>query len=254
MVAITTRGNAASGLARTDRRFFSGMSILITVVAFVGFGPTYFLKTFYGTPALPSQLVHVHGILLTSWIALFLIQTALVASNRTDLHRRLGGAGAVLALTIFPVSLAVAITAARNGSASAPPNIPPLTFMAVPVMDLLLFTSFVAVGFYNRRRPEAHKRLMLLGTFALLSPAVGRFFLPPHGILVWVPPFIGFIIDQGFGHVLVVACMCYDFATRRRVHPAFLWGGLILMVLQQGRLTIGGTGVWLAIAGWLVNW
>ena len=36
MVVITTRGDMASALAQTDHRFFSGMSILISVVEFVG--------------------------------------------------------------------------------------------------------------------------------------------------------------------------------------------------------------------------
>jgi hypothetical protein len=229
------------------------MSLVSAVVVFVGFAPTYFLKTFYWTPALPSRLVHVHGVLLASWIVLFVVQTTLVASNRTNLHRRFGVVGGVLALAIFPVSLAVTIAAARNGGSVNAPPIPPLTFMAVPVIDLVLFVAFVAVGLYNRRHRDAHKRLMLLGTFALLSAAVGRFFLPPHGILVSVPPVIGFLVDQGFGPLLVVTCMLYDLATRRRVHPAFLWGGLLLIVMQWLRLAIGGTAAWLAIAGWLVS-
>ncbi len=81
---------------------------------------------------------------------------------------------------------------------------------------------------------------MLLGTFALLSAAIGRFFLPSHGILVSAPPVLGLLVDRGFGDVLVLTCMLYDLITRRRVHPAFLWGGLFLMVMQHLRLTIWG--------------
>ena len=238
---------------KQDRRFFTGMALAVSVIVFVGFAPTYFLKTVYGTPALPSRLVHVHGVLLTAWIVLFLVQTTLVAAKRTNVHRRLGVGGGLLALAIFPVSLTVTIAAARSGGSVNAPPIPPLTFMAVPVIDLMLFSVFVSVGLYNRRRSDAHKRLMLLGTFALLSAAIGRFFLPPYGILVSAPPVLGLLVDRGLGDLLVLTCMLRDWVTRRRVHPVFLWGGLFLMVVQHLRLAIGGTAAWLAIAGWLVS-
>jgi hypothetical protein len=94
---------------------------------------------------------------------------------------------------------------------------------------------------------------MLLGTFALLSAAVGRFFLPPHGVLASASPLVGLLVDRGFTVVLVVLCILYDVATRRRVHPAFLWGGLFLLSVQHFRLAIGETAAWRVIAGWLVG-
>jgi hypothetical protein len=229
------------------------MALVIGLIVFVGFAPTYFLKVVYGTRALSSGLVHVHGLLMTSWVLLFIVQSALVSARRTDVHRRLGVAGAVLAFAIFPVSLTVTITAARHGGPVNAPPIPPLVFMAVPFIDLLLFSVFVSAGLCYRRRSDTHKRLMLLGTFALLSAAIGRFFLPPHGILVAAPPLLGFFVDRGFGDLLVLTCMLSDLVTRGRVHPAFFWGGLLLSVVQHARLAIGETRGWLAFAGWLVG-
>jgi hypothetical protein len=252
-LTATTAVRETYTLAQADRRFFMGMALAVSLIVFVGFAPTYFLKTLYGTPALPSRLVHLHGLLLTSWAVLFVVQSALVSARRTDLHRRLGIAGGLLALAIIPVSLAVTIAAAKHGGSVNAPPIPPLVFMAVPFFDLLLFSTLVSAGLYWRGRGDTHKRLMLLASFALLSAAIGRFFLPPHGILVTAPPLVQFLVDRGFGDLLVLTCMGYDLLTRRRVHPAFLWGGVFLMAVQHLRLTIGGTNAWLTFAGWLVG-
>ena len=57
----------------------------------------------------------------------------------------------------------------------------------------------------------------------------------------------------GLTDLFIIACMVYDRLTRGRVHPAFFWGGLFVVVSQPLRLLIGGTGAWPAFAGWLVG-
>ena len=69
--------------------FYSGMAIAAAVVVFAGFAPTYFLKPAFGGPPLPP-LLHVHGLIFTSWMVLFIVQARLIAGRRTPLHRRLG--------------------------------------------------------------------------------------------------------------------------------------------------------------------
>jgi hypothetical protein len=78
---------------------------------FVGFAPTYFLRTLSDRPPLP-WLVHLHGVLFSTWILLLLVQTTLVAVKRTDLHRLLGVGGGALAVLMIPVGFCVAISAA----------------------------------------------------------------------------------------------------------------------------------------------
>jgi hypothetical protein len=43
-------------------------------------------------------LLQVHGLVFSAWLVLFLVQTGLIAAGRVDVHRRLGIAGAILAL------------------------------------------------------------------------------------------------------------------------------------------------------------
>ncbi|HEV2617498.1 MAG TPA: hypothetical protein VGU63_12910 [Candidatus Acidoferrales bacterium] len=79
-----------------DRRFYTWVAVAAALVVFAGFARTYYLKEFFGTRSL-ALLLHVHGLVMTLWFLLFLVQVRLVAAHRTDLHRRLGVFGALLA-------------------------------------------------------------------------------------------------------------------------------------------------------------
>jgi len=73
------------------------------------------------------------------------------------------------------------------------------------------------------------------------------------------PGFRHFILAAGplasFGLVdpLLLACASYDTMTKRRLHPAYFWGGLLVIVSHPLRLAIGGTSAWLAFARWLTS-
>jgi len=226
---------------RRDRLFFTGMAVAAAITVFAGFAPTYFLSGMYGAPAL-SPLLHLHGALFSSWILLLVSQTTLVAVRRTDVHRRLGVAGGVLAVTMTAVGLVVAVAAARRGATV--PGLSPLTFLVIPFGSVVVFPSLVGAALVSRRRPEAHKRLMLVATAELLTAGVGR--LP--GLSAGGP--LAFFAATD---VFILALWIYDFTTRGRVHPASLWGGLFFIASQAVRHAIGGTGAWLAFAGWLIR-
>jgi hypothetical protein len=78
--------------------FYSGIALAFILCVFVGFSRTYHLKGLFGTPHL-SWLVHLHGAMFAAWTVFFLWQVALVA-GRTELHRRIGKAGAVLGVGV----------------------------------------------------------------------------------------------------------------------------------------------------------
>jgi hypothetical protein len=90
----------------------------------------------YAGPPL-SALRIVHGTLFTSWIVLYNVQVLLIASDRVRTHRALGVAGAVMAMAMVPLGIVMAITAVREGH--APPGIPPLSFLAIPLFDMVVF-------------------------------------------------------------------------------------------------------------------
>jgi hypothetical protein len=78
----------------------------------------------------------VHGLVFTSWLALFFAQVVLVAAHRTDVHRRLGVAGGALAALVAAVGVVTAVVRAKQGA--APPGFPPLAFLAIPLTDMLV--------------------------------------------------------------------------------------------------------------------
>jgi hypothetical protein len=224
-----------------DRRFFTGMALVCLLVVLVGFAPTYYLGPLLGARPL-TPLVHLHGAVFTLWCLLFLSQTSLVAARRTDLHRRLGVAGGVLAAIMIVVGYLTAIEAARRGM--APRGRPPLEFLSVPLGTLLVFAILVAVALNHRRRSEIHKRWMLLASIALLPPAFARMvFIGSGG-----PP-----VAMAGTTLLVAACLIYDRAAHGRVHPVFLWGGLFLVLSFPARIALGMTDGWVSVARWLVR-
>jgi hypothetical protein len=235
--------SAAIRTKRRTRRFYVGMALAIVVTVFAGFSRSYFLKAHFATPEL-SLLLHVHGLVFTSWVLFFLSQTILVAASRTYLHRRLGVAGAVLAALVLIMGTTTAILRVKGGSAPIP-GVSPLSFLAVPLFDMVVFALLIGTGLYFRRRLETHKRLMTLATISLLSAPIARL---PFGVLKAGPPAFFGLTD-----LFIIALLIYDLVTRRRVHPATIWGGLLIVASQPLRLMISGTPAWLAFAGWLTR-
>lgn len=231
------------GTRRRTRLFYVGMAGAIALTVFVGFSRSYFLKAHYGTPEL-SFLLHVHGLVFTSWVLLFLAQTTLVAARRTDIHRRLGVAGAVLAALVLIVGTTTAILRVKDGAAPIP-GVSPLSFLAIPLFDMVVFGILVGAALYFRRRLDTHKRLMTLATIALMSAPIARL---PFSLLQAGPPAFFGLTD-----LFIVILLIYDIVTRRRAHPATIWGGLLIVVSQPLRLMISGTSAWMTLASWLTR-
>lgn len=246
-------GNRARN--RQGRWFFAGFALVSAATVFVGFSRTYYLKGLFAAPSLPL-LFHIHGVLFTAWVLLFITQALLVANARTAIHRKLGIVAGLLVVPMLVTGVMVAIVAAkgegplssavRRGEFTfATPGMPPLVGLAVPLASVLLFSTFVAFGLAYRRRPAAHKRLMALAVVAMLPPALGRA-ISLTGIAL---PGLFF----GAAILFIVAIGIHDRRTFGRVHPVTLWGGLLLVASFPGRLAIGNTDLWLTFAAWLTR-
>jgi hypothetical protein len=222
------------------------MSIEAACTIVVGFSRTYFLKEFTGSHPLPL-FVHVHAAIFTSWLLLFVAQTALVARGRLDLHRRLGVAGAVLAATMLIVGVGTAIASAKIGYRGIPGQEFPNAegFLLVSLRDIAVFSTFVGLGLWRRASPPVHKRLMLVAVLGgLVPPGVAR--LP---LVSSFPPAIGLVLL-----LFQLAGPVYDFARYRRVHPVYVWGGLFSMLTIPPILEPIAMGhAWQAAARFLVG-
>jgi len=245
-MSVTSTLGTKVNRASSDRRFYAGVAIGTAIITFAGFAQTYYLKGLFGTPQL-RVLLHIHGLVMTSWLMLFFVQVRLVAVHRTDLHRQLGAVGAVEAGLVLVVGTAVALSQGHlhlieNQASSEPP----LVFLPVPLGVLLLFGVFVTAAILLRRRADYHKRLMALSCLSLLPPGIDR--LPLHFIDT-----ADRLTLFGLNDLCVVMCLAYDTFKNRRLHPVWVWGGAMFVGLQILTLMMRDTAVWLRIAGWMLK-
>jgi len=234
--------NSAALPKRPGRKFYTWVAVGLILIVFSGFAKTYYLKGLFGSPTLPT-LVHLHGFIMTSWFLLFLVQVRLVDIRRVQLHRKLGVFGFMLAALIVVVGLATAIAAARRGATPGPP---PLSFLAVPVFDMVVFATIVTLGLIFRRKTENHRRLMVLASTGILAAAIAR--IPVDAITNGGP-----LAFFGLTDLCVLVVLGYDTVKHKRLHPVYGWGLLFIVLSQVFRLAISGTSTWLAIAKWMVG-
>jgi hypothetical protein len=229
-----------------DRRMFLVAAVLFPLLILAGFSRTYYLRGLFDVPPLPSLIVHLHGLLMTAWVALFVTQVWLISSKRVRVHQRLGFTGIWLAALILPVGFFTAVRAAKYGSASTPPGPSPLGFLIVPLLDLVMFTIFFGAAIYYRKRPAEHKRLMLLTAINFLPPALGRI---PIASLQAAGPLWFF----GFPLALALSCLALDRWHYGRMNRVFVVGIALLSAGYVARLALMGNPTWLALAAALTR-
>lgn len=118
--------------------------------------------------------------------------------------------------------------------------------MVVPIFDLIVFAILFGAAIYYRRRPDNHKRLMLLTVLNFLPPALGRL---PIASLQQLGPLLFF----GVPDVLALILLVYDTWRNRRLNRAFAIGTAVLILSHPLRLMLSGTGAWMQFAVWVTS-
>jgi hypothetical protein len=238
----------------SERLFYTGFAVAITTAVVLGFARTFFFRAWYPDWArlhgAPEFFFLIHGVAFAAWLLLLLAQTSLVAAGRVDLHRRLGVLGAGLAVVMVVLGTVGALMAASRPTGFLNVPVPPLQFLVVPLFALGGFAAFISLALINRRRPQHHKRLMLLATIALAEAAVARW---PFAFMHSPLPIPGIGMTELCLDLFLVPILIWDLASRGRPHPVTLWGGLALIASQPLRFWLMGTPAWLAFAGWAVG-
>lgn len=249
----------ARGASVGPNTFYVWMATACAVVAFGGFAGTYWLQLPAGTFRGPT-IMHLHGVVFSLWTLLLVWQSWLGARREIAAHRAWGMFGIVLATSMVWLGLGVAI----HVSATIAPQWKESSrqFLIVPVTALMMFAGYVAAGVANVRRPEWHKRLMILSTIAILDAAVARvLFLmatgggpgarPGNG----PPPpasLTGELQSDSVSLGLMVLGATYDWRTRGRPHPVWLIGIVVMLTVALLRTYALTSPQWLAVADWLI--
>jgi hypothetical protein len=224
-----------------ERAFFVGMAILLCVIVFIGFSPTYFGAGLLRAP-LPSPILHFHGAVFTLWMLLFLVQSALISARRVAWHRSLG----VVAFCLPPLMIVLGVIAAVDalGRKVSIGGLDPATSSAIPLLGIAAFTIVIFASWRTRRKPDSHKRLILLATIGLVEAALGRFPWAQMGM----PPAAGPVTGLG---VLILLVIAYDLISLRRMHRSTMWAAPLTFILGALAVPIGMTHAWHSFAAFL---
>jgi hypothetical protein len=228
---------------RTRTRFYVGLALLIAVITLAGFAPSLYGSVIEGVAR--PWFIHLHAVVYVGWIALLIAQSVLASNGNIDLHRRVGSFGIAYGCVVLILGVVVTFAAAVvHLKAGEWPMQRAANFLALALGDMVLFGGFFGAAVWYRHRPEIHKRLMLLASVALMFAGAGRlWFLGeptniPALLAVWYTP--------------VLIGMAYDLATRRRVHPVYIVGAVI-MGAWLVRLPFGASAMWQDIGTRLLN-
>ncbi len=245
---VTTIAASGSRVRSVSRNFYVWMAGAFVLVAFGGFTPTYWAKVATGTFH-AAPIYHIHGILLFTWTCFFFVQTALVAKGRTLDHRAWGLAGIALFSVMMCSILVTELTSIKRdepqGFGEAARRFSAVTLTAWPLMAAIFTLAII-----NIRRPEVHKRLMLLLMVGIMTPALARVFItlfaPPGAVgppaaFVSIPP--GLVAD-----LFLVVAIVRDWRLLGRPHPVYVYGGIALVAQQMLAVPIAASATWMHIA------
>ena len=208
----------ASGTDRkvSERKFYTRMALFLAFVVLLGFGPSFYLRNVVPSyprpnPTLPPAVIF-HGLVFTSWMALIIAQTQLIAARKHAVHMQLGTLGIFLAILMIPVMYLTAVW--QVARANQAPFTDPLTWTIVPLAVIVPFAVLVWNGWSHRRDVQFHKRMMLSAAITVvMGPAIGRLPIAP-------PTLLGGSLQLILGLALFIPLFLWDRRTIGHAHPA----------------------------------
>lgn len=245
------RPDLLSGTPRAhaiDRWIFVGMAAWFIAIVLVGFIPDAMMKVAMvkagARPPFPPVL-HMHAVVMGSFLLTLLAQSWLMATGRRDYHMQLGVLGALLAAALVVVGFILAPTMyyqVWGGATFGPPEVRKALAPVVPLLENILllqiaaglmFALFVTIGLRARgRNAGLHKRMMFLAVAVPLGAAISR--------MHWLPstmPASPLSINL-FVLVAIAPMFVWDVIRNRRVHKAYLiWFPVFVIVTTAVNLT-----------------
>jgi hypothetical protein len=191
-----------------------------------------------------KSLLIAHGVAMTAWMLLFLVQPLLIAGSHRRVHMALGLFGAGLAACIVPLGLWTAIAVTKVEPDVVRFGLNRTQFLALQFNGMLTFGTFAGIGILNHRRSEIHRPMMLLATFTIMAAATSRITarreLELHVEAVWGPLFGPNLIVIAIGAVFLAIKTALT-----RSFDRWLAGGSVLMAIVCAlAMRIGPTATW----------
>jgi len=189
---------------------------------------------------LPNVLVHIHGAIFVSWILLLIVQNFLVAARKVKWHMTLG----VLGLVLPPLMVVFGVLTLFDSIRRNATGLPPQLLLVGDSEELILFAILIAWAMIVRRKPAAHKRLMILGTMAILGPAINRW---PFPDAIRLPATLALTL------VLPLIVVAYDLWSMRRVQRETLIGTSLIVVVALTLIPVVNLPIWQPVVRWILR-
>lgn len=194
-----------------EKYFYFFMALLIPAIVIYGFSFTIGQNLIH--PAIPRpRFLYFHAAVFSGWLILFLVQSALVRTRNVRIHRTLGWFGFAHGIAIPLVGFPTAVIMTRFDFTRLHMT-HAIADMVVPFWDMVAFSAAFGLAMYWRKKPEFHRRLILIATCCLTAAAFGRF---PEKILPSVIFYAG--VDA-----LVLLGVVRDWLVMRTVHSVYLY-------------------------------
>lgn len=228
---------------REDQAFFTRLSACLAAFILFGFAQ-WALRGMVDYGNAPIW-VHLHGLLMVAFLALFVTQNRLAGSGNLALHRKLGWITAYLVAAVVGVACFTGVMAVKHHT--VPPFFSDGFFLALTQVDAVVFGGLVYAAITRRKETEFHRRLMIGAVIIIMEPALGRLLPMPfmNGMGEWVV----LVIQLG-----VIAIMAlHDRRVLGKIHPATATVGAIvamthvLIELSSHNATVQGIAA--SIAG-----
>ena len=259
---VATISQAIGSRRRVDHWFYIAVGLLVILLNVAGFGPSLLDESMRNSR--PSSLLVIHGVVASAWLLLFLAQATLVATGRTSIHRRLGAIAPALTVVMIVLVFQTTIEMVRRGydlsgdlfrPAAAPgapvPSVAEVDGGLGAFVGALNFGVLVAAGWWYRRQPEIHKRLMLVALLSLAS--VPLLHLAGYVVGRW-PDLFGLARLAPFAaNLLLLAGAVHDKVTRGRIHPISVWVPLALIAVMLFASAVALSAPWREFAAWLAG-
>ena len=251
---VANRAGKTSGRPR----FFFLLSLVMLVVVFLGFAPTYYLDSHFDTAIefrpMPLYLA-IHALVLTMWFVGQVVQSGLIQARRRDMHRTFGAIGAGLAAGVVITGIVVTMNAIPHAEQfGIPRGIPLNVLVASNTVNLLLFCTLVSLALYCRSKPQYHKRYMVIASIAIIGPAVSPFRAFGKFLGALLPDSLSIPVPLVFWILLVVSIVLYDLSSSRRIHPATLWGGGMKAAATVVTISLVNSGLAALYVNWVESW
>jgi hypothetical protein len=222
--------------------FHLWMVLGMCLFVFGGFGMTYIAPLATGTFPPAPPVVHLHGAVFFSWMALLVTQTALVNAHNVKLHRSLGLFGIAIGTLVFFMGWAMQIIGAsttRLGGSG--PGVFFLGLIAPPSFAILFIMAIRAV-----KRPQVHRNLILMATISILMPGINRVYM--QGLGLHYVPFIETYMTM---NAFLAALLWHEWKVTGSVSRASWIGAAIIVVPQLFNYPVSQTAWWSEFIYWL---